>query len=220
MSETTFTNELIQRHTDLWGRMLEHPFLIQARDGALEEEIFTTWLRQDYLFVEAAIPFIGALISRAPTPELRRTLAPIPALLEQELDLFRERAQVLGVSMDTIKPAYINHAYVQFLRATGTSEPFEAAFTVYWAAEKAYHESWKVVSPGVGEDHPWRPFVENWAGAEFGALVEMLTGIVDDLAEQSGPDARAHMEHLFELTTLHEIAFWELALRGPTWPGI
>ena len=220
MTELNFTGELLERHGDVWGRMLNHPFLIEARDGELDEETFNTWLRQDFLFVEAAIPFIGSLISRAPSAKLRAALTPIPMALEKELDLFRERASALGVSVDDVKPGFINHAYVQFLRASGTSESFEAAFTVYWAAEKAYHESWKIVDPAIGDDHPWRPFVENWAGEEFAGLVDFLDDEVNRIADKAGPATREQMEEAFTMTTLYEIAFWEMAHRGPQWPGM
>lgn len=219
MSETTFASTLLDRHAGLWQRMLDHPFLQQARDGELDDEIFNTWLRQDYLFVEAAIPFVGALISKAPIPRLRAALAPIPTALEEELELFRERAGALGVDVDDVEPGFVNHAYVQFLLAAGAREDFPGAFTVYWVAEKAYHESWKVVEPAIGEDHPWRPFVENWAGDEFAGLVEFLEGEVDRIAAEAGEATRQRMDELFEMTTRYELAFWQMAYDGPQWPG-
>lgn len=220
MTDTTFAQDLLDRHEDLWGRMLRHPFLLEARDGTLDDDTFYTWLRQDYLFVEAAIPFVGALIAKAPEPGLRSALAPIPQALEDELELFRERAGVFGVSVDDVAPGFVNHAYVQFLLATGLRESFPVAFTVYWAAEKAYHESWKMVDPAIDADHPWRPFVENWAGEEFAGLVGFLEGEVNRLAAAAGDEERGQMETMFEMTTRYEIAFWEMAHRGPQWPGI
>lgn len=220
MTNSTFTKTLLEDHEDLWGRMLHHPFLLQAREGTLENETFHTWLRQDYLFVEAAIPFVGALIAKAPSAQLRSALAPIPQALEDELELFRERASVLGVSVEDVEPGFVNHAYVQFLLAAGLRESFPAAFTVYWAAEKAYHESWKVVDPAIDAEHPWRPFVENWAGEEFAGLVEFLDGEVNRLADEAGEAQRARMEEMFVMTTRYEVAFWEMAYRGPQWPGM
>ncbi len=219
MSRHDFSKTLLDRHAALWKQMLDHPFLQRARDGELDDETFHTWLRQDYLFVEAAIPFVGALIAKAPQPGIRSALAPIPTALEEELQLFRERADVLDVSVDDVEPGFTNDAYVQFLLASGARESFPAAFTVYWAAEKAYHESWKVVEPVIDADHPWRPFVENWAGDEFGELVDFLEGEVNRMAADAGSEQRDRMEEMFEKTTRYEIAFWEMALVGPKWPG-
>ena len=220
MPESNLTDQLIERHSELWNRMLEHPFLIEVRDGDLSDETFHTWLRQDYLFVEAAVPFVGQLIGRAPSAELRKALSEIPPALEQELELFEERADALGVSIEDVDPGFTNHAYVQFLQATAYRESFPAAFAVYWAAEKAYHESWRVVGEGLPEDHEWRPFVDNWAGEEFAELVTFLEGQMNRFAERSSASEFERIERMFEMTTRYEIAFWEMAYRGPDWPGL
>jgi thiaminase/transcriptional activator TenA len=220
MSTSTFTDELLEQHSDLWSRMLEHPFLLETRDGDIDRATFHTWLRQDYLFVEAAIPFVGQLIARAPTPELRAALGEIPPSLEDELELFEERAAELGVSVDEVEPGLVNHAYVQFLQAAAYRESFRTAFTGYWAAEKAYHASWKVVRPGLDEGHDWYPFVDNWAGEEFARLVDFLEGTVDRLADGAGDDVRERMSWMFEQTLRYEIAFWQMAWEGPSWPGL
>jgi len=220
MSRQFVTDRLLERHGGLWSRMLEHPFLLEARDGEIDDETFHTWLRQDYLFVEAAIPFVGQLVSRAPERALRRALGEIPTALEEELDVFEERAEALGVSIDDVEPGLTNHAYVQFLQAVAYRESFPAAFTVYWAAEKAYHESWKVVRPGISEDHPWQPFVENWAGDEFAELVEFLEDETDRLGGRVGDAQFERMSRMLERTIRYEIAFWEMAYTGPEWPGI
>lgn len=214
------TDRLLARYENLWDRMLEHRFLLEARDGDLDDETFETWLRQDYLFVEAAIPFVGQLVSRAPDRGLRRALGEVPPALEDELDLFEERAEALGVSVDAVEPGLTNHAYVQFLQSAAYRESFAAGFTVYWAAEKAYHESWKVVRPGIDEEHDWHPFVENWAGEEFAELVAFLEGQTDELVARASDAEFERMAAMFERTIKYEIAFWEMAYRGPSWPGL
>ncbi|NIR30178.1 MAG: hypothetical protein GWO39_08405, partial [Gammaproteobacteria bacterium] len=53
----------------------------------------------------------------------------IPAL-EKELQLFRERAEAVGVDLTDVKPSFVNHAYVQFLLASAYTQSYAAAFTV------------------------------------------------------------------------------------------
>jgi len=219
-NESTWPDQLIAEHRDLWDGMLDHPFLQATRDRDIATSTFHTWLRQDYVFVEAAIPFVGQLISRCPDPDLRAALGDIPPTLEQELDLFEERARALDVDVTDVDPGLVNHAYVQFLQSAAYREPFGAAFTVYWAAEKAYHESWKVVAPGYDKDHPWHPFITNWAGDEFGQLVTFLEDQMVELGEAAGPAERDRMRRMFELTVKYETAFWQMAFDGPDWPGI
>lgn len=214
-----FCADQIERVEPLWTRMLEHPFLLATRDGTLREGVFASWLRQDHLFVEAAVPFLGALLARAPSDDREAHAAAIRAL-QDELELFRERAEALDVDLASVRPSLVNHAYVQFLLATVHARPYAHAHTVYYVAEKAYHESWKVVREGLDPTSPWQPFVENWAGAAFARFVDGLEERQDRLAEEAGPADRVAMEELFETTVRYEIAFWEMAYRGSGWPGI
>lgn len=215
----TFTEEQLRRVGPLWDRMLSHRFLLETRDGTLSDETFSTWMRQDYLFVEAAIPFIAALLAKAP-PGHREDLAGFLPALHRELELFEERAEGAGVDLRGAPPSFTCHAYVQFLLATGYRCSFTEGFTVLYVAERAYHDSWKVVREGLSPDSPWWPFVENWSGEAFAGWVEWLEGVLDGLAVEAGPAERERMAGLFELTTRYEVAFWEMAAEGEGWPGI
>lgn len=217
-----FTSDQLQRLAPLWDGMLSHPFLLETRDGTLPDETFATWMRQDYLFVEAAIPFIAGLLAKAPA-EHRQALAGFLPALETELGLFEERAGAAGVDLRGAPPSFTCHAYVHFLLATAYRATYAQGMTVLYVAEKAYHASWKVVKAGLDADSPWMPFVDNWASDEFGAWVELLEGMVDGLAREAGPAELRGMAELFETTVRYEIAFWEMAARGgdgESWPGV
>ncbi|MGH7549892.1 MAG: hypothetical protein ACREMD_07135 [Gemmatimonadota bacterium] len=215
-----FSADLIERVGPLWRRMLEHPFLLETRDGALPDATFARWMRQDYLFVEAAIPFMGALLAKAPAGH-RKPLTDAITAFHGELELFRERAVAQGVDLEDVAPAFVCHAYVQFLFATGALEGYAEGFTVLYGAEKAYHDSWKVVKSGIDTSSPWIGFVENWAGDAFAGWVAWLETELDGLGADAGPAGRERMTQLFELTVRYEIGFWELAYgRAGGWPGI
>ncbi len=214
-----FSQQQLARVKPLWDTMLSHRFLSETRDGVIPDERFAVWMRQDYLFVEAAIPFIAALIPRAPR-EHWEPLAGAIAALEKELKLFEERAAAVGVDLRGAPPSFTNHAYIQFLLATAYRASYAEAYTVLYVAEKAYHDSWKVVQAGIARESKWYPFVENWAGDAFAGYVGYLEGELDRLAEQAGPAERERMAEYFELTTKYEIAFWEMAATGEDWPGV
>ena len=50
--------------------------------------------------------------------------------------------------------------------------------------------------------------------------VSYLERELDELAVVAGNAELERMAELFELTTRYEIAFWEMAATGETWPGI
>jgi len=213
-----FAAQQLKRLRGDWERMLRHPFLIETRDGTIPFETFATWLRQDYLFVEAAVPFIALLIPKAP-PSDWELHSNVIAMFQKELGLFRERAAAVGVDMEGIRPSFINHAYIQFLIATASQRSYAEIYTVLYAAEKAYHDSWSVVKAGIDPSSPWYPFVENWAGEAFAEYVAYLEKELDALAEAAGPAERERMAELFETTLRYEMAFWEMAYHGDGWPG-
>jgi len=215
----SFTSTQLQRIEPLWERMLSHPFLQETRDGTIADATFATWMRQDYLFVEAAIPFISGLLTKAP-PEHREALAGFLPALQTELELFEERASDAGVDLRGAPPSFTCHAYVQFLLASAYRASYAEGFTVLYVAEKAYHESWKVVKAGIDPDSRWMPFVENWASDEFGEWVEWLEATLNEVAGTAGPAELQRMTDLFELTTKYEVAFWEMAVTGESWPGL
>lgn len=215
----SFTDSLLSRHRRLWNRLLEHPFVLRARDGDLPAETFDTWLRQDYLFVREGRSFLALLLARSPE-RLRDPLAEALAALGDELELFRDRAGELGVDLEGVEPGLVNHAFVQYLKATAHGASYGSAFAAYWTAEKAYHECWKVVERGLPQDSPRRPLVENWAGDEFADFVGWLGSELDGLAERASAAERERMEEHFVRTARYEVAFWEMALEGPAWPGL
>jgi len=207
------------RIAPLWDRMLNHPFLLQTRDGTVPHDTFASWMRQDYLFVEAAIPFLAALIPKGPASHWEPMTQAIGALI-RELRLFEERADAVGVEIRGSQPSFTTHAYIQFLLATAQNASYEEAYTVLYAAEKAYHDSWKMVRDGLDRSSPWWPFVENWAGRQFAAYVAYLEVELDKLASEAGPDRLHRMVEAFETTVRYEVAFWEMAMTGEGWPGI
>ena len=214
-----FCEEQLARVRPLWDRMLAHRFLLDTRDGRIARETFATWMRQDYLFVEAAIPFLAAMIPKAPAEDWE-SLSGVISALQKELKLFEERAAAVDIALRGTPPSFVNHAYIQFLLATAYRASYAEAYTVLYAAEKAYHDSWTVVKKGIDARSEWSPFVENWAGEAFGQYVAFLEKRLDALAAGAGAGERARMAELFELTTRYEIAFWEMAATGEGWPGV
>jgi thiaminase/transcriptional activator TenA len=212
-----FVAEQLERLRPTWEHMLRHPFLLETRDGTIPFETFANWLREDYLFVEAAVPFIALMIPKAP-PSHWELYTQVIAMFHKELGLFRERAKAVGVDMSDLRPSFTNHAFIQFLIATASQRSYAEIYTVLYAAEKAYHDSWTVVKKGIDPASPWYPFVENWAGEAFAEYVTYLEKELDALAAAAGPAERERMAELFELTLRYEIAFWEMAANGDGWP--
>lgn len=214
-----FTVDQRERLANLWDRMLAQPFLTHTREGTVSDDTFARWIRQDYLFVEHGVHFLAMLLARAPKRH-RDPLGDAIDGLRNELHLFEEQAERAGVELAGTRPAFVTHAYMHFLAAIGLTASYAEAYTVLYVAERAYHDSWRVVRDGISSRSKWLAFVENWAGEPFANYVAYLGQELDELAAAAGADELTRMAELFELTIRYEIAFWDMALSGETWPGV
>lgn len=213
----SFHQELLADANAVWQAILNHRFLKETADGSIAEGTFKTWMQQDYVFVREAIPFIAVLLGRAPL-DLRAPLAEVLPALTNELNLFRKNAEAHGVKLDDVQPSPTCHAYTQFLMATAHGGSFEEGFTVLYAAEKAYLDSWMQVKKNLKGTSPWQEFIDNWTSEAFQRYVEWLGNTLDELAAGQPPRHLQRMRGLFLTTARYEYLFWEMAATAETWP--
>ncbi len=212
-----FHERVLEAARPVWTAMLNHPFLAETAKGTISDQTFKTWLVQDYFYVRELIPFMGVLIAKAP-PGLRAPLTDAVVVFNRELALFREQAEAHGVVLEGQEMAPTCHAYVQFMLATAYSRPFEEAFTVHYAAEKAYLDSWSWVKAHQSGSSRWQAFIDNWSSDAFRQYVSWLEETLDRLVAGWRDEDLAKLEALFVLTARYEYRFWEMAFSGETWP--
>lgn len=192
---------------------MAHPFLAGVREGTLDPARFRRWLAQDRLFVEGGLPFLGALATGAPD-RLRDLLAGASTAYREELVRFDALSRDLGVEPAPI--AFVTHAYLQYLLATALRER-PAGLVCLAVLERAYLEAWRGVAGGLAPDSPWRPLITQWTTDDFAGYVSELADAVDRFAVPASP--RDALERHVDLTIAYELAFWEMAWHGWTWPG-
>jgi thiaminase len=208
---------LLAESADLWGAILQHPFLQETASGKISDSIFKTWMQQDYIFVREAIPFAAVLLAKSPE-NLRSNFVQILAGLDQELGLFRNNAQAQGVNLENIQAAPTCHAYLQFLMTTAYNCSFAEGFTVLYSAEKIYLDSWMEVKKKLKEKSPWEEFINNWTSQGFQQYVDWLAVTLDELTENLPERELSKIRDLFQITARYEYLFWEMAYQEEKWP--
>jgi len=212
-----FTDRLHNSGKMIWGKLLSHPFLEMIYTNRISDEAFAQWVRQDYIFVREAIPFIAQLITKAPL-ELRSNLADIIGMLVKELGMFEGMAGDHGINLDNLRPSPTCHAYLQYLYATGAARPIEESLTVLYAAEKAYYDSWKTVKDNLTAASKWQTFIDYWSSDDFAAYVKWIAGELNKLAEGLPENRLAAMEGQYLTTGRYEYMFWTMAQTSEAWP--
>ncbi len=212
----TFHQKLLDQSKEIWNIILNHRFLKMTADGSIPDSTFKTWMRQDYIFVQEAIPFIAILLAKAPL-HLRSNFIDIITGLNTELGMFRKNAEAHGVNLENITPFPACHAYSQFLMNTAYQRSFEEGFTVLYAAEKVYLDSWMEVKKNLKVQSPWQEFIDNWTSDGFQQYVDWLASTLDDLAQGKSAQALKKMEEMFIITARYEYLFWEMAAKEEGW---
>jgi len=213
-----FHQKLLDRSKDLWRKILNHKFLKTTADGSIPDDTFKTWMKQDYIFVREAIPFIAILLAKAPL-HLRSNFIDIISALNIELGLFRKNAQNHGVNLENLEPFPTCHSYIQFLMNTAYNCSFEEGFTALYAAEKVYLDSWMAVKNNLKAKSPWLEFIDNWTSDGFQQYVGWLAVTLDELAQGKPERDLKKMKEMFQLIARYEYLFWEMAATKGDWMG-
>jgi thiaminase/transcriptional activator TenA len=202
------SQELLDRQRDRWSEMACHPFIVAAADGSLPQDAFDRWLVEDHHFVVGFRRFLARLVELAPDERARDVLAGGLAALQSELELFRFEASDRGLDLAG-EPGPTTLGYTSYLLAS-TADGWPTAVTVLYGAEKAYFDAWSTVRDATDiASSPYRRFVENWSSPAFGAWVDDVAALVDEL-----PSA----DHTtFERVVRFEIRFWDAVLAGERW---
>ena len=189
--------------------VVDHPFVRAAADGTLAPEAFNRWLVQDHHFVVGFRRFLGRLLELAPDEHARDLLAGAQVPLRAELDLFRAAAVERGLDLMT-EPSPTTLGYTSFLLAA-PADGWPVALSVLYGAEKAYFDAWSAVRTQAEQSSPYWLFIDNWSSPAFGAWVDDLARLVDQLA----PDPA--VDRALDRVVRFELRFWDAVHQGETW---
>lgn len=186
---------------ELWRRGVTAHFLAAVGDGSLPEEAFHRWLVQDYLFVQGFTRFVALAISRTPRPAQNTLIAGLAAL-DAELAWFENHAKARSLDLGAAAHPTCRR-YVDFLVASGYSEPFAVLLAIMYGVEVAYTVAWvKLEAKG-----PYAEFIDRWTSAEFQRYVNELLRLADTYPDLGQQPAFNEVMH-------HERDFWQMTWKG------
>ena len=200
MSGPSTSAALLAGAVSEWPKLASHPFVVATADGTLPSATFGRWLVADHHFVVGFRRFLARLVELAPHERARDVLAGGLGALQAELDLFRVEAAERGLDLDGDEPSLTTLGYTAYLLASA-ADGWPTALTVLFGAEKAYFDAWSAVRAQTDPSSPYWRFVDNWSAPAFGAWVDEVASLVDELGK---PDHRT-----FARVVRFELAFWD-----------
>jgi thiaminase/transcriptional activator TenA len=219
-----FTDDLRRACASTWAASHAHPFVRGIADGSLDEARFRWFLRQDYVYLGEYARALALTGAHAPTEALAVEFARrAQATLEAEMALHRTFAAEWGVTPEQLaaeRPALETRAYADFITASASTGGFPAAAAALLPCVWSYVELGAALASGPrSPDERYARWIEAYASAEQAELADSFRTIVDDVAAEGGEATRQSMRDAFAESSLHELAFWDMAWRGDPRPG-
>ena len=210
----SFSAELRQAADAVWQAQHDHPFVRGIGDGTVDLERFKRWLRQDYRFLIEYCRVFALAAARAPDLETQRKFAELLlATAVTEMDLHRSYAAGFGIApaeLEAEEMAPITRAYTDFLLRTAATGDFAELAAALLPCMWGFNEvGLRLSERGRPADERCAAWINAYADPGFTELATWCRGLVDRLADEAGPAARARMREAFLVSSRYELAFWD-----------
>lgn len=219
---STFTEQLWSSIGEIYGAILEHPFIRGLTDGSLPEAAFRFYVVQDALYLRDYARCLALAGAKAPVDAWCEMFAEhAKTALVVERSLHESFFQGWGLSAETIEQtpkAPTNLAYTSYLLRIAYDRPFEevvgAVLPCYWI----YWEVGKHLERTGSPNPLYQRWIDTYASEEFGAVVRQVLAVMDRAVDDLPEGRRAAVREHFVTTSRYEWMFWDAAYRQETWP--
>lgn len=216
-----FTSQLWTDVRPIYTATTNHPFLLGLADGTLPQRKFQFYLLQDGRYLHVFGRALNVLASKAPRAEWAEILNEHAiGSLKEERDLHQRLLAGFGLSresMNEVAPAPSNYAYTNHLMVAverlSFMEGLAAMLPCYWV----YWEVGKELKKRGSKNAAYRKWIDQYAGAEYGAVVKQVLDMMNAEAEGAPESIRKSARKLFVLSARYEYMFWDMAWREENW---
>lgn len=195
---------------DAWQQIMSLPFIQSLGDGSLSEEHFSFYLDQDAQYLARYSKALARLASMAPETEAQLHWAGGAAeCIEVEAALHRDWLH----DQVTSAPSPITNAYTDFLIAATHGDDYvigvAAVLPCYWL----YAEVGLELAAQNGPNHPYRAWLEQYAGEDFIGGVRAAIGFSERALAAVDESTRDRAAKAYLSAAFHEVDFFDQADR-------
>lgn len=218
----TFTEELWSNIEEIYGAILDHPFLTGLTDGTLPEDVFRYYIVQDSLYLTRYARALSLCAAKAPTdPAIEMFNRHAAAAIAVERSLHDTFFRELALSPETVAATPLsptNLAYCSYLLATSYAGSFAEALGAVLPCYWIYWDVGKVLLAKGSPNRRYRIWIDTYGGEEYAAIVSSVLDLTNQIAADLGPFERRAMTRHFVTTSRYEWLFWDSALKLESWP--
>lgn len=224
LAATRFSDELWKANVDIYDAILRHPFLVELQAGTLDRQSFAFYMMQDAHYLRAFGDALAAAAGKAPKPEwkaLLQTHAGESLAEEKRLhgSVFREYG-IAPEDVNRMEPAPEAFAYTSFLTATALGRPFHETLASLLPCYWIYWEVGKTLQQRGSKNAVYQKWIDNYASPAYGASVQAVLAIADEIAAGVSAADRARMHEHYRRSSRYEWMFWDSAYHRRGWQPV
>mmetsp|Transcript_14350 Transcript_14350/g.29526 ORF Transcript_14350/g.29526 Transcript_14350/m.29526 type:complete len:215 (-) Transcript_14350:39-683(-) len=213
--EGGFTDQLRLANYATWDKIINHEWTDRLAFGSLSDSQMSTYLLQDYLFLDAFVVLLSSMISKARCLDDRIPGAQFLGLItSSENTYFVDSLAHYNVAPGaTPKPVTQSFIDLMLEASEGTLAECLAVLTV---CEWSYCCWGTRVAPNskVSDQPHFQRWIDLHSGEGFENLVAYLRGLLDKEGEVIGADEKERVGKLFEQAVELELAFFDMSINA------
>jgi thiaminase/transcriptional activator TenA len=216
-----FTESLWFSIGNIYGKILEHPFIKGLTDGSLDEESFRFYVIQDALYLRDYARGLALLGAKAPQDQwlmmfvehARDTIVVERALHES---FFKDWGLSTGDVYST-PMAPNNLLYTSYLLRTAYERPFPETMGCFLPCYWIYWEVGKELEKRGSSKELFRRWIQTYSGELYASIVRQVLEVMDQVAQGLKEDDLKLIQHHFITTSKLEYLFWDMGFHKQTW---
>jgi thiaminase/transcriptional activator TenA len=218
---TRFSDTLWQRIEGIYRHILAHPFLTGLTDGSLSEDAFRFYATQDALYLRDFARGLSLLAAKAPTDDVMIMFsehAKNAIVVERALhgSFFKD----WGLTPQDVYATPLapnNVLYTSYLLRIAYERPFHEGLGAFLPCYWIYWEVGKELERRGSSVSIYQRWIDTYASAEFGDIVQQVIALLDQVAETLTIAAREEVAKHFVMTSRFEYLFWDMGYRRQAW---
>lgn len=222
MASQSLFSELRESTEAIHHRTLNHRTVLGIGSGTLPEETFRYYSEQDYQFLRRYVQVLAlATASSGDLAAMAKLAELLHSTLAIEIDALRTLYGRFGgvvSTLDSVPRSPTCAAYTDHLLAVAGERNLLLTLAAILPCQWGYGEIGRSLkAAGLPEDERYAAWIEEYAGDEYGAIVDWVIGHFDHLARDTGASIGARAAEVFALSAEYEHQFWDMAWNREKW---
>jgi thiaminase/transcriptional activator TenA len=207
-----------ERVKPVYNKILKMPFNQELSNGTLPKEKFIFYLAQDAYYLLAFGKTLSIISGRMQDADLVLAFAGFSTgAIFAERSLHESYFVEFGLD-SKVQPTPSTLLYTSYILSQAAYANVEVAAAAvlpcFWIY-KAVGDH--IFAQQIGDQNPYKRWIDMYAGVEFAAAVEKAIAITDQLAARANAETQAKMWLAFEMATRLEWMFWDSAYKQEKW---